>query len=316
MAAPATAEMIRDVNVRYHDVAAAEYDAKWGIDFGERGAEQVVGKVQKAFGPAAGPFRSSLEIGAGTGYFSLHLLRAGIVEEATATDISPGMLERLEANAEGMGLEVETGGCDAEGLPLEVETEVCDAERLPFDDGCFDLVFGHAVLHHIPDLDAAFAEFARVLRPGGALFFAGEPSRRGDRLAAVPKQAAWRAAPLWRAALRAEPAAHRLGGHGPEGDHALEANVDVHAFAPSELSGFARRAGLRHPKVRGEELLANWFGWTSRTLEASADPETVPWRWKFFAYRGYLTLQEVDRRLLEPRLPASVFYNLILTAQR
>src|SRR3954471_1335304 len=99
MAAPATAEMIRDVNVRYHDVAAAEYDAKWGIDFGERGAEQVVGKVQKAFGAAAGPFRSSLEIGAGTGYFSLHLLRAGMVEDATATDISPGMLEALEPNA-------------------------------------------------------------------------------------------------------------------------------------------------------------------------------------------------------------------------
>src|SRR3954452_2650552 len=302
MAAPATAEMIRDVNVRYHDVAAAEYDAKWGIDFGQRGAEQVIGKVHKSLGAAAGPFRSALEIGAGTGYFSLHLLRAGIVGEATATDISPGMLEKLEANAE--------------RLCLEVETEVCDAERLPFDDASFDLVFGHAVLHHIPDLDAAFAEFARVLRPGGVLFFAGEPSRRGDRIAAVPKQAAWRAAPLWRAALRAEPAAHRSGGHGPEGDHALEANVDVHAFAPSELSGFARRAGLRHPKVRGEELLANWFGWTSRTLEASADPETVPWRWKFFAYRGYLTLQEVDRRLLEPRLPASVFYNLILTAQR
>src|SRR3954453_18833007 len=300
MAAPATAEKIRDVNVRYHDVAAAEYDAKWGIDFGQRGAEQVIGKVHKSLGPAAGPFRSSLEIGAGTGYFSLHLLRAGIVEEATATDISPGMLEALETNAERLGLEVETG--------------VCDAERLPFDDASFDLVFGHAVLHHIPDLDAAFAEFARVLRPGGVLFFAGEPSRRGDRIAAVPKQAAWRAAPLWPAALRPEPAAHQVNGH--EGDHALEANVDVHAFAPAELSGFARRAGLRDPKVRGEELLANWFGWTSRTLEASADPDTVPWRWKFFAYRGYLTLQEVDRRLLPPPLPASVFYNLILSARR
>src|SRR3954465_10986578 len=184
MAAPATAEMIRDVNVRYHDVAAAEYDAKWGIDFGERGAEQVVGKVQKAFGAAAGPFRSSLEIGAGTGYFSLHLLRAGIVEDATATDISPGMLEALEANAERLG--------------PEVATKVCDAERLPFDDGSFDLVFGHAVLHHIPDLDRAFGEFRRVLRPGGMIAFAGDPSRYGARLAALPKRAGLLAAPAWR----------------------------------------------------------------------------------------------------------------------
>src|SRR3954468_735294 len=192
MGAPATAEMIRDVNVRYHDVAAAEYDAKWGIDFGDRGAEQVVGKVRKAFGAGAGPFRASLEIGAGTGYFSLHLLKAGIVGEATATDISPGMLEALEANAERLG--------------LEVATKVCDAERLPFDDGSFDLVFGHAVLHHIPDLDRAFREFRRVLRPGGVVFFAGEPSRHGDRIAAYPKRAALKAAPVWRWLMRAQPA--------------------------------------------------------------------------------------------------------------
>src|SRR3954466_2871621 len=204
MGAPATAEMIRDVNVRYHDVAAAEYDAKWGIDFGDRGAEQVVGKVRKAFGAGAGPFRSSLEIGAGTGYFSLHLLRAGIVEEATATDISPGMLERLEANAERMG--------------LEVETEVCDAERLPFDDASFDLVFGHAVLHHIPDLDAAFAEFARVLRPGGTVVFCGEPSLYGDRVAALPKRAALALSPAWRRVLGV---GRRVGGgeHHDYADH-------------------------------------------------------------------------------------------------
>ena len=36
----------------------------------------------------------------------------------------------------------------------------CDAEALPFEDASFDLVLGHAVLHHIPDLDRAFAEFA------------------------------------------------------------------------------------------------------------------------------------------------------------
>ena len=38
----AAAEEIKDVNVRYHDVAASDYDAKWGIDFGEKGRRQVV----------------------------------------------------------------------------------------------------------------------------------------------------------------------------------------------------------------------------------------------------------------------------------
>ena len=69
-------------------------------------------------------------------------------------------------------------------------------------------------------------------------------------------------------------------------------------------------------QVRGEELLANWFGWANRALEATADPDEVPWAWKVYAFRGYLLLQEVDRRLLEPRLPPALFYNLLLSARR
>ena len=34
------------------------------------------------------------------------------------------------------------------------------------------------------------------------------------------------------------------------------------------------------------------------------------------AYRGYLTLQQLDQRLLEGRLPAAIFYNLIVTASK
>ena len=108
------------------------------------------------------------------------------------------MLETLEANARKLG--------------LEVETAACDAAELPFDDGSFDLVLGHAVLHHLPALERSFAEFARVLRPGGTLFFAGEPSRQGDRIAAWPKRAAMRAAPLWRRAVKARPALRSNGG--------------------------------------------------------------------------------------------------------
>src|SRR5205085_4840113 len=123
-----------------------------------------------------------LEIGAGTGYFSLNLLRSGVIGRATCSDISAGMLATLRENAR--------------RLALEVRTERVDAERLPFAAGSFDLVLGHAVLHHIPDLRRAFAEFARVLAPGGTLLFAGEPSRVGDRLARIPKRAASTVAPV------------------------------------------------------------------------------------------------------------------------
>jgi SAM-dependent methyltransferase len=294
-----TAEEIRDANTRYHDVAAGHYDSKWGIDFGVIGRDQVIVKVRKALAHAPGRYARSLEIGAGTGYFTLNMLRAGMIAQATCSDISPGMLATLRANARRLG--------------LEVQTERVDAERLPFPDASFDLVLGHAVLHHIPDLPRAFAEFARVLAPGGTVLFAGEPSRYGDRLAGVPKRAAGALAPLWRRAIGAR---HAQSDGRCRPDAALEGVVDVHAFAPAELSRVALAAGLTEVRVTGEELLANWFGWINRTLEATAEPGDVPWAWRQYAYRGYLALQELDRRLLESRLPSAIFYNLMISARK
>ena len=49
---------------------------------------------------------------------------------------------------------------------------VCgDAERLPFADGSFDLVFSNLMLQWCVELEVAFAELQRVLRPGGLLMF-------------------------------------------------------------------------------------------------------------------------------------------------
>ncbi len=304
MEAVRTPEEIRDVNTRYHDVAATSYDSKWGIDFGEVGQAQVLGKLRKLVGGELDRgYGRSLEIGAGTGYFSLNLLNAGVVREATCTDISPGMVSVLGSNAQRLG--------------LDVRTARADAESLPFPDDSFDLVLGHAVLHHLPDLDRAFSEFHRVLAPGGRLAFAGEPSRFGDRLAAVPKRGASRLAPLWRRALRARPApAPGESGSAERHDHGLERLVDIHAFVPNDLSSYAKRAGFTEVKVRGEELVANWFGWFNRALEATAAPEDVPLLWRQYAFRGYLLLQQVDGHVLEPMLPPAIFYNLLLTARR
>src|ERR687886_737097 len=219
MPAP-SADEIRDVNARYHDVAASDYDAKWGISFEEPGRQIVVAKLQKALGGPARRFDRALEIGAGTGYFSLNLMRAGVIGELVATDISQGMLDELSATAGRLG--------------LEVETACTEAERLPFPDDSFDLVFGHAVLHHLPDLDAAFREFRRVLRPGGRVAFCGEPSHYGDRLARVPKRAALTLAPAWRRLLGVGP---RVDGFddAAAAEHGLEHVVDVHAFTPAQL---------------------------------------------------------------------------------
>lgn len=49
---------------------------------------------------------------------------------------------------------------------------VASAEALPFRDGAFAGIWSVAVLEHVPDPEAALAEMARVLRPGGALYLA------------------------------------------------------------------------------------------------------------------------------------------------
>ena len=242
-------------------------------------------------------YPQALEIGAGTGYFTLNLLRAGVVQQATCTDISEGMVAMLAENATQLG--------------LNVRAMRADAESLPFEGASFDLVLGHAVLHHLPDLPRAFTEFHRVLRPGGRIVFAGEPSLIGDRLASIPKRSAAAVAPLWRALLRAHVASSDARS---EGD--LESSVDIHAFTPGTLTAYARAAGFQEVSVGGEELLANWFGWFNRALEATADPDAVPLLWRHYAHGGYLLLQRLDRRVLEPRLPPAIFYNLLLTARK
>ena len=229
-AAPdATAEHIKDVNTRYHDAAADSYDAKWGIDHGKIGQAQVRAKLEKAMGsiPVEG-FDRSLEIGAGTGYFTINMRQQGMVREGVCSDISRGMLDTLEANAKRLGVD-------------GIETVVCEAEQLPFEDQSFDLVFGHAVLHHIPDLAQAFREFNRVLKPGGTVAFCGEPSAYGDRLAALPKRFGTMAAPLWRTMVRAP----KLTSPPPEGEnHTLEVRGRRPCLQPDPAQGLDGRGWL------------------------------------------------------------------------
>ena len=289
------------MNTRYHDAAADSYDAKWGIDFGEIGQHQVALKLKKALGGKLETFEDALEIGAGTGYFSLNLATQGLIGNLTATDISPGMLKSLERTAKTLG--------------VPVTTTVTDAESLPFPDESFDVVLGHAVLHHIPDLDRAFSEFFRVLKPGGAIVFCGEPSRYGDRLAALPKRTGHFVAPAWRRLIGAETLRH-TNEEMADDEHSLEPEVDVHAFVPADLRAIPPRSGFTNTKVRGEELVANVWGWGMRSMEASATPDSISLRWRNFAFKSYLAFQKVDNIVLEPHLPAELFYNLLLSARK
>ena len=153
-AADATAEHIKDVNTRYHDLAADRTTPSGASTSAIPARPRSRAKLDKALGGRAGePFDDALEIGAGTGYFSLNLVSSARSSGLTATDISPGDAAARSRRT-------------PPSLGLEVETVATDAERLPFEDESFDLVLGHAVLHHIPDLDRAAPSSSGSCEPG------------------------------------------------------------------------------------------------------------------------------------------------------
>jgi ubiquinone/menaquinone biosynthesis C-methylase UbiE len=288
-------------NLLYHDAVARTYEDKWAISFDQRSIRYVRERAARML--PSRRYRRVLEVGAGTGFFLLNLWQAGYVGEAHATDLSPGMLAVCVENARRIG-------CD-----LHVRT--ADAEALPYPDGSFDLVAGHAILHHLPRPRAALEEAHRVLAPGGAVLFAGEPTVRGDRRARAVGRAA---AALVRAAARAVPAVRRPPAPRLSSQERvareLEWLVDLHTFDPEVVADMARDAGFRSVRVETEELVASVWGWAVRTVESMVPPARLGPAWAALAYRTWLTLSEVDRRALYPVLPKSWFYNVLLYGER
>jgi SAM-dependent methyltransferase len=199
-----------------------------------------------------------------------------------------------------------------------VKLRTADAEGLPFEDGSFDLVVGHAFLHHLPDWEQALRDCYRVLAPGGAVFFAGEPTRLGDRLAGYAKKAsAWatKAAGVVRPGLLNPPKPPPA----TEDERILkdlEFAVDLHTFEPSEVERTCRDIGFTGVRTDTEELVSSLVGWAVRTMESRVRPSVLGDRWGPFAYRMYLTLYDFDQRYLYRVLPKRAFYNLLLYAEK
>lgn len=292
-------------NVLYHDHAADTYDDKWSISYDERCIAYARDRFRHAAGTAEIPYADALEIGCGTGFFLLNLHQAGVAAGAVSlTDISPGMVAAALRNAEGLG--------------IPAEGRVGDAEALPYEDASFDLVVGHAVLHHIPDVELALREVLRVLRPSGRFLFAGEPTVWGDRVARRLSRATWWAATR---ATHLPPLRERWSRphaelHASSAAAALEAAVDLHTFDPAALGALCRRAGATDVHTVTEELTAAWVGWPVRTFEAAVNPERLGWRWAMAAYRTWRVLSAVDERVLARIVPAALFYNVVVTGRR
>jgi SAM-dependent methyltransferase len=89
-----------------------------------------------------------LDVGCGPGELTERFARE-LGADVHAVDVSPRMVELTRARG--------------------IDAELGDAEQLRFGDGEFDCVFAGWVLYHVPNLEQAIAECARVLRPGGRL---------------------------------------------------------------------------------------------------------------------------------------------------
>jgi SAM-dependent methyltransferase len=174
-----------------------------------------------------------LDVGCGEGHHALELARRfGFVVRG----IDP--VPRHVSLARQAGLAV--------GLGDRVAFEVGSAERLPARDGSVDLVWCRDVLVHVADLDSAYTQFRRVLRPGGrALVYQVFGTERLE-----PREAAWLFRTAGFVAGSADPRGteEAIGGAGLRVDECLELGSEWGEYG-QENSGAAGRRLLHAARL-------------------------------------------------------------------
>ncbi len=119
--------------------------------------------------------RAAAYTGAGSGVDARRSLVAAVVEAlpADVLEVGCGWGELAEWIARETGSVLVATDLSPHMVRLARERGLvasrADVQRLPFADGSFDVVVAAWMLYHVPGLDRALAEVARVLRPGGRL---------------------------------------------------------------------------------------------------------------------------------------------------
>ena len=103
------------------------------------------------------PGETVLDLGSGAGndvFVARH--EVGESGRVLGVDMVPEMIAKARANADKLGY-------------ANVEFRLGEIEHLPVESGTIDCVISNCVLNLVPDKRRAFAEIARVLKPGGRL---------------------------------------------------------------------------------------------------------------------------------------------------
>ncbi len=133
----------------YSEVNQAELESvqrrKWG--------ECLRGEIARQFPDRPPEDLRVLEVGTGPGFFAILLCESGY--DVTAIDLTPAMLAEAKKNAG--------------ELAGRIRFTEMSAEALEFEDASFDAVISRNLTWNLPHPDTAYAEWVRVLRPGGLL---------------------------------------------------------------------------------------------------------------------------------------------------
>jgi len=143
----------------------------WGrtTPAGRRRDEKKMALFRELIRPRPG--ETLLEVGCGSGEFTTRLRGLGL--EVRAFDLTAPCVAHAALDLAG---DPGFGFC------------VADIGKIPFRTGAFDICFGVSILHHVP-VAPAFAEIARVLRPGGRFFFS-EPNLLNPQIL-IEKKIPW-----------------------------------------------------------------------------------------------------------------------------
>ena len=126
----------------YYDDFSQGYENERG-----RGYHALIDDLEVSVAEPFARGKRILELGCGTGLILSRLAR--VASHASGIDVSAGMAEKAKAR----GLDVRLGS----------------VTELPYESESFDMVYSFKVLAHVPDIELALSEAARVTKPGGHL---------------------------------------------------------------------------------------------------------------------------------------------------